>query len=68
MARTLDITTLYRARFDFMQSLAWEKWCTEQSIDVEPYPPGVVPSSTLAADLEAMEETWHAEMAPPPTP
>lgn len=65
MARTLDITTLYKARFDFMQSLAWEKWATDQGIDPEPYPPGVVPSAGLAADLEVMEETWHAEM---PTP
>ncbi|MGW5920856.1 hypothetical protein ACWFPY_17875 [Nocardia fluminea] len=68
MARTLDITTFYKARFAFMQSIAWENHCAEQNIDTEPYPPGVVPSSTLAAGLEAMEQTWYAEMPTPPTP
>lgn len=66
MARTLDITTLYQARYAFMQSIAWENWCDDQGTPYEPYPPGVEPSADLAADLQVMEETWHAEM--PATP
>ena len=71
MARTLDITTFYRARFDFMQAVAWEKWCEEQQIPPEEAaasaPAGYVPTVDQAAALEAMEETWFAEM-PSATP
>lgn len=67
MARTLDLATLYRARYAYMQSIAWEKWCDDQGMSYDPYPPGVEPSAALAPGLQVMEETWYAEM-PTATP
>lgn len=61
MARTVSITDLSTARFNFFQAIAAENWAAQYPGTEVSYPPGVDTSANQEAAMEELETTYILE-------